>query len=206
MHTLLMIFTETKLKGAYIIELEKLQDNRGFFSRTFCRREFEARGLNPNIVQCNISYNKKKGTLRGMHYQAAPYQEAKLISCVRGAIYDVIIDIRPDSPTYRQWLSVELTSYHSLLNIDAVHSPINSSTHKLLYVPEGFAHGFLTLSDNAEVFYQMSEFYMPDYARGIRWNDPVFNIEWPIDIAAISEKDMQYPDFFDNRIERAQPI
>ncbi|MEW6053648.1 MAG: dTDP-4-dehydrorhamnose 3,5-epimerase [Nitrospirota bacterium] len=201
-----MIFTETKLKGAYIIELEKLQDNRGFFARTFCRREFEARRLNPNIVQCNISYNKKKGTLRGMHYQAAPYQEAKLISCIRGAIYDVIIDIRPDSPTYRQWLSVELTAHHPPLTIETSHSPINLSTHKLLYVPEGFAHGFLTLSDNAEVCYQMSEFYMPDYARGIRWNDPAFNIKWPIAIAAMSEKDMQYPDFLDNHIERAQPV
>lgn len=185
-----MIFTETRLKGAYIIELERLQDDRGFFARTFCRREFESYGLNPNVVQCNISSNLKKGTLRGMHYQAAPYEEAKLVSCMKGAIYDVIIDIRPDSPTYRQWVAVTLDELNS-----STHSLINSSTYKLLYIPEGFAHGFVTLMDNTEVFYQMSEFYMPEYARGIRWNDPVFEITWPFDIAAISDKDMRYPDF-----------
>ncbi|MDQ7788253.1 MAG: dTDP-4-dehydrorhamnose 3,5-epimerase [Thermodesulfovibrionales bacterium] len=180
-----MNFTETQLKGVYIIELEKFEDDRGFFARTFCRREFESHGLNPNVVQCNISYNKKKGTLRGMHYQAGPYKEAKLVSCIRGAIYDVLIDLRSDSPTYRQWLSVELTARCSPL---AAH-------YKMLYISEGFAHGFLTLMDDTEVFYQMSEFYIPEYARGIRWNDPLFHITWPIDVAVISEKDKTFPDF-----------
>ena len=174
-----MIFTETRLKGAYIIEPEKFEDERGFFARTFCRREFESHGLNPNVVQCNISYNKKKGTLRGMHYQIAPFEEAKLVRCTKGAIYDVIIDLRPTSSTYCQWISEELTE----------------DNYRMLYVPEGFAHGFLTLSEDAEVFYQMSEFYMPEYARGIRWNDPSFNISWPIDVAVISEKDKTLPDF-----------
>ncbi len=185
-----MLFTETKLKGAYIIEPEKFEDDRGFFARTFCRKEFESHGLNPNIVQCNISYNRKKGTLRGMHYQAAPYEEAKLVSCIRGAIYDVIIDLRPDSPTYRQWVAVTLYGFNF-----STHSLIHSSTHKLLYIPEDFAHGFLTLEDDTEVFYQMSEFYMPEYARGIRWNDSAFNISWPIEVAVISEKDKKYDDF-----------
>jgi dTDP-4-dehydrorhamnose 3,5-epimerase len=176
-----MIFTETKLKGAFIIEPEKFEDDRGFFARTFCRREFESHGLNPNVVQCNISYNKNKGTLRGMHYQIAPYEEAKLVSCIRGAIYDVIIDLRPDSSTYCQWVAVTLHGF----NFDT-HPRIHPSSNKLLYIPEGFAHGFLTLSDDAEVFYQMSEFHMPEYAGGIRWNDPLFSISWPKDPAVIS--------------------
>jgi dTDP-4-dehydrorhamnose 3,5-epimerase len=174
-----MIFTETKLKGAYIIEPEKFEDERGFFARTFCRREFESHGLNHNVVQCNISYSKTKGTLRGMHYQKATFEEAKLIRCTKGAIYDVIIDLRPTSSTYTQWITEELTE----------------DNYRMLYVPEGFAHGFLTLSDDAEVFYQMSEFHMPEYAGGIRWNDPSFNISWPIDVAVISEKDKTLPDF-----------
>lgn len=180
-----MIFTETKLKGAYIITLEPIEDNRGFFARTFCRKEFESHGLNPDFVQCNISFNKKKGTLRGMHYQATPYEEAKLVSCIKGAIYDVIIDLRSDSPSYCQWLVVELTA----------HSLLPTTNPKMLYIPEGFAHGFLTAMDNTEVFYQMSEFYMPEYARGIRWNDPAFGIHWPDNIVVISERDEQYPDF-----------
>ncbi len=174
-----MIFTETKLKGAYIIEPEKFEDERGFFARTFCRREFESHGLKHNVVQCNISYSKNKGTLRGMHYQKAPFEEAKLIRCTKSAIYDVIIDLRPTSSTYTQWIAEELTE----------------DNYKMLYVPEGFAHGFLTLSEDAEVFYQMSEFYMPEYAGGIRWNDPSFKISWPIDVALISEKDKTLPDF-----------
>src|SRR4030042_6480857 len=172
-----MIFTETKLKGAYIIEPEKLEDERGFFARTFCRKEFESHGLSPNFVQCNISYNRKRGTLRGMHYQAAPYEEAKLVSCIRGAIYDVIIDLRPDSSTYRQWVAVTLYGFNF-----STHPLIHQSTHKLLYIPEGFAHGFLTLMDDTEVFYQISEFYAPGYGRGIRWNDPVFGIEGPDEV------------------------
>jgi dTDP-4-dehydrorhamnose 3,5-epimerase len=184
-----MIFTETKLKGAYIIEPERVEDGRGFFARTFCRKEFESHGLNPHFVQCNISYNKKKGTLRGMHYQAAPYEEAKLVSCISGVLYDVIIDLRQDSPTYCQWIAVELTARSS------AYSSQLTINHKMLYIPEGFAHGFMTLMDNTEVFYQMSEFYMPEYARGVRWNDPAFNIHWPIDVVVISDRDKQYPDF-----------
>ena len=153
-----MIFTETKLKGAFIIDLEPIQDERGLFARTWCKKEFEDHGLNPNLVQCNTSFNKKKGTLRGMHYQAAPYEEAKLVRCTMGAIYDVIIDIRQGSKTYMQLFACELTA----------------ENRKMLYVPEGFAHGFQTLEDNTEVFYQMSEFYHPDYAKGIRWNDSAF--------------------------------
>jgi dTDP-4-dehydrorhamnose 3,5-epimerase len=224
-----MIFTQTQLKGSYIIELEKLEDERGFFARTFCQREFEAHGLNSNVVQCNISYNKKRGTLRGMHFQIAPYQEAKLIMCLTGSIYDVIVDLRPDSPTYRQWIAVNLVSREQLsvssfqsatdssrLTLDAAHSSqlpafgsqlTADSVHNsasglqltahygMFYIPGGFAHGFLTLEDETEVLYQMSEFYMPEYARGIRWNDPSFNISWPIDVAVISGKDKSYPDF-----------
>lgn len=174
-----MIFTETKIKGAFVIKMEKLEDNRGFFARSWCCQEFERLGLNHKLVQCNISFNCKKGTLRGMHYQASPYEETKLIRCTRGAIYDVIIDIRPDSQTFKQWVAVELTD----------------DNHKLLYVPEGMAHGFQTLTDNSEVFYQMSEFYTPDSARGIRWDDPAFGIEWPIEEMIISDKDRLYQGF-----------
>lgn len=177
-----MIFTETKLKGAYIIEPERIEDERGFFSRTFCRKEFEAHGLNPNLVQCNISYNKKKGTLRGMHYQIAPHKEAKLVSCIRGSIYDIIIDVRPDSLTYGQWIAVELPA----------HCSSHPASFKMLYIPEGFAHGFQTLEDDTLVFYQMSEFYHPQSARGIRWDDPMFAIQWPIYDKIISDKDRSY--------------
>jgi len=176
-----MIFTETKLKGSYIIEPERVKDERGFFARTFCREEFKSHSLNPNLVQCNISYNKKKGTLRGMHYQIAPHEEAKLVSCIRGSIYDVIIDVRPDSLTYGQWIAIELTALI-----------------KMLYVPEGFAHGFQSLEDDTLVFYQMSEFYHPESARGIRWDDPIFAIQWPISDKIMSDKDKSY----DNWITR----
>ena len=174
-----MIFTETKLKGSSIIEPERLEDERGFFARTWCKQEFESYGLNPNLVQCSISFSKKKATLRGMHYQAAPNEEAKLVRCTSGAIYDVIVDLRSDSKTFKQWISVELTS----------------ENRKMIYIPEGFAHGFLTLEDNTEVFYQMSEFYAPESARGVRWNDSAFSISWPIDVKVISDKDKNYPDF-----------
>ena len=174
-----MLFKETKLKGAFVVELEPFEDERGFFTRSFCRKEFEKQGLNSNIVQCNISYNKKKGTLRGMHYQVAPYEEAKLVSCTNGSIYDVIIDLRPNSPTYCKWIAVELSA----------------NNHKMFYIPEGFAHGFQTLKDNTTVFYQMTEFYHPKSAKGIRWNDSAFQIKWPISDLIISEKDRDYPDF-----------
>ncbi len=174
-----MVFSETKLKGAFIIEPERLEDERGFFARTWCTREFEVYGLNQKLVQCNISFNKKKATMRGMHYQVEPYKEAKLVRCTGGAIYDVIVDLRPDSHTFKQWISVELTD----------------ENRKMIYVPEVFAHGFLTLEDNTEVVYQMSEFYSSECARGFRWDDPAFNLEWPVDVKVIAEKDSHYPDF-----------
>lgn len=174
-----MIFIETKLKGAYIIEPERLVDTRGFFARTWCKREFNAHGLNSNLAQCNISFNKKKGTIRGMHYQVEPFEEAKLVRCTRGAIWDVIIDLKADSPTFKKWYAVELTA----------------ENHKMLYIPESFAHGFQALEENTEVFYQMSEYYSPECSRGVRWNDPVFSIEWPEVEIIISDKDRQYPDF-----------
>ena len=169
-----VIFSATKLKGAYIIEPELKIDERGFFARAWCADEFKEHGLNPKLVQANIAFNKSKGTLRGMHYQKEPYWEVKLVRCTRGAIYDVILDLRPDSETYQKWLGIEL----------------NEVNHTMLYIPEGFAHGYLTLEDNTEVFYQVSEFYHPEHEAGIRWNDPVFGIEWPIaDKLIISTKD-----------------
>ncbi len=174
-----MIFTETHLKGAYIIDLELHKDERGFFGRSWCQQEFEEHGLNPRLAQCNISFNKQRGTLRGMHYQADPYPEAKLVRCTLGAAYDVIIDLRPHSVTFKRWLAMELTE----------------NNHRALYVPEGFAHGFQTLADHTEVFYQMSEFFHPEAVRGLRWNDPAFGVEWPIEILAISDKDKYYPDW-----------
>src|SRR5437762_2790115 len=152
-----MIFKETKLSGAYVIEIEPLEDDRGSLARTFCREEFEKHGLSPQVAQCNISYNRSKGTLRGMHYQVAPHEEAKLVTCLTGAIYDVIVDVRADSPTYGEWVALELTA---------------RDHRRMLYIPQGFANGFQTLEDDSEVFYQMSEFYASEYARGIRWNDP----------------------------------
>jgi len=175
-----VIFNETKLKGAYIIEVEPLEDDRGFFARMFCRKEFEKHGLNFLVAQCNISQNRKKGTLRGMHYQVAPHAEAKLVTCLAGSIYDVIIDLRADSATYRQWLAVELSG---------------NGRHSMLYVPEGFAHGFQTLEDDSEVFYQMSEFYSPPSGRGVRWDDPAFAVRWPEGPRILSERDKTYPDF-----------
>ncbi|MCR4346781.1 MAG: dTDP-4-dehydrorhamnose 3,5-epimerase [Sulfuricaulis sp.] len=173
-----MIFVETRLRGAYIIELEPHVDERGFFARTFCREEFIAHGLNPDFAQCDISFNKKQGTLRGLHYQTEPFEEVKLVRCSRGAIYDVVIDLRPESPTHRQWMSVELTQ----------------ENHKAVYIPEGFAHGFQTLHDNSEVLYQMSEPYHPDHSHGIRWDDPALGITWPpASQRIISAKDLAYP-------------
>lgn len=174
-----MIFHETKLENAYIIDIQKYQDQRGFFARAWCQNEFEAHGLVPRVVQTNISYNHIKGTLRGMHYQTAPYAETKLVRCTRGAICDVIIDLRPDSSTYKQWLGVELTSVN----------------YRMLYVPEGFAHGFITLEDNVEVAYQVSQFYTPEAEGGVRYDDPAFGIEWPVEVAIISDKDKSWPDY-----------
>jgi dTDP-4-dehydrorhamnose 3,5-epimerase len=201
-----MIFTQTKLNGAYIIELEPIVDNRGFFARSFCQKEFELHGITMNIAQCNISYNKKKGTLRGMHFQANPFEEAKIVSCIKGSIYDVIIDLRPDSSTYCKWIAIELSAVNREQKaVKSKHEAVNSegsayrlpltAQHKMLYVPKGFAHGFLTLEDDTEIFYHMSEFYVPGQGRGVRWNDPAFGIEWPGEITLISDQDKAYPDF-----------
>lgn len=174
-----MIFTETKLKGAFIIEPEKLTDERGFFARSWCQREFEEHGLNPRLRQCNISYNISKGTLRGMHYQISPCEEAKLIRCTMGAIFDVMIDLRPESPTFKKYFGDFLTA----------------ENRKMFYIPERFAHGSLTLQENTEVQYQMSGIFSPDHARGVRWNDAAFGIQWPGEVLIISERDRGYPDF-----------
>lgn len=173
-----MIFQELNIKGAWLIEPEKQEDSRGFFARTWCQEEFAARGLKTTFVQCNISFNKKKGTVRGLHYQAAPHAEAKLVRCTQGAIYDVMVDLRHVSSTFRQWLAVELTA----------------DNYRMLYIPEGIAHGFQTLKANTEIFYQMSESYHPASARGIRWDDPVLNIAWPLPNPIISPKDRNYQD------------
>jgi len=174
-----MIFTETTLRGAFLIDIERHEDERGFFARSWCRREFEAHGLNPEIAQCNVSFNVRKGTLRGMHYQIEPSEEAKLVRCTRGALCDVIVDLRPDSPTFKQHVSEVLTA----------------ENRRMLFVPEGFAHGFLTLEDATEVLYQMSEYHVPERGRGFRWNDPAFGIAWPAEVVVISERDRDYPDF-----------
>jgi dTDP-4-dehydrorhamnose 3,5-epimerase len=168
-----MIFIETKLKGAYIIEIEKREDMRGFFARAFCQREFKAHGLNPKVAQANVSFNLKKGTLRGMHMQEAPHSEAKLVFCTQGAIFDVIIDLRKDSSTYKRWVGMELTE----------------DNHTALYVPEGFAHGYMSLKDDTTVLYLVSEFYEPEAERGFRYDDPAFAVQWPLEVSNILEKD-----------------
>jgi dTDP-4-dehydrorhamnose 3,5-epimerase len=174
-----VIFTETPLKGAFLIDLEPHLDSRGFFARTFCRREFEAHGLNPSIAQCNLSFNHRAGTLRGMHFQEAPAREAKLVRCLRGRIYDVIIDLRPQSSTYREHFVVELTA----------------DSYRALFVPEFFAHGFQSLVDETLVEYQMSEYYARERSRGFRYDDPVFALPWPLAITVISEQDLAWPAF-----------
>jgi dTDP-4-dehydrorhamnose 3,5-epimerase len=172
-------FLETELRGAYIIELDKVEDKRGFFARVWCQKEFEDHGLVARIAQANTSFNRKAGTLRGMHYQVAPYQETKVVQCTMGTIYDVIVDLRPDSPTYKHWTGVELTAENGTM----------------LYIPADFAHGFITLEDNTEVSYLMSESYQPEAARGFRWNDPEFDIKWPIAVEEISDRDACWSDF-----------
>jgi dTDP-4-dehydrorhamnose 3,5-epimerase len=174
-----MKFTETPLPGAFIIDLEKRGDDRGFFARFFCEREFQAQGLNSRIVQINNSFSRFRGTLRGMHYQLAPRAEDKIFRCVRGAIFDAILDLRPDSPTFRKSLTVELTA----------------ENRTMLYIPKGFAHGFMTLADDTETLYLVTEYYSPEHERGIRYNDPQFGINWPLAPAVISDKDRDLPDF-----------
>jgi dTDP-4-dehydrorhamnose 3,5-epimerase len=174
-----MVFRETKLRGCFIVEIEKVEDQRGFFARGWCKREFESHGLESRLVQANISLSKKKGTLRGLHYQVPTYEETKLIRCTRGSVYDVVVDLRPNSPTYMHWMAVELTA----------------GNYRMFYVPRGFARGYQTLEDNTEIFYQVSEFYTPAAERGIRYDDPVFSISWPLRVEEISDKDKSWPDY-----------
>ena len=174
-----MIFEKTNFEGVHIVKLQVIADERGFFARSWCKNEFSEHGLDTNCLQMNISFNKCKGTLRGMHYQVEPYGEVKIVRCTRGAIYDVIIDLRKESKTYLMWMSVEL----------------NDENREMIYIPKGFAHGFLTLQDDTEVCYQMSENYSPNAARGIRFDDPDFKIQWPSEIKSISDKDSCWPDF-----------
>ena len=178
-----MQFIDTPIPEMFVIEVEPVRDERGFFARSFCEEELRARGLNPHVSQCGISFNARRGTLRGMHYQAAPHEEAKLVRCTMGAVYDVVLDLRRDSPAYRRWYATELTSQN----------------RRLLYVPEGCAHGFLTLTDETELFYQISMPHARDAARGVRWNDPAFGIEWPCEPAVIAERDALWPLWTDRR-------
>src|SRR5246500_1081949 len=171
-----MIFTPTKLKGVYIIDLERREDERGFFARAFCQKEFESHGLKPTIAQANVAFNFKRGTLRGMHFQFPPYAETKLVRCNRGAILDIIVDLRPESPTYLDHISVELTE----------------DNNRALFVPERFAHGYQTLRDNTDTSYQVGEFYAPDYESGLMHDDPRLGLEWPLPVAVISNKDQKF--------------
>lgn len=174
-----MIFKELPIAGAFLIEPEPIRDGRGFFARMFCQHEFAEHGLHTGLVQCSTSFNRQRGTLRGMHYQRAPHAEAKLVRCTQGRIYDVILDLRPGSNSYVRWASIELSAQN----------------RHMLYIPEGVAHGFMTLEDDSEVFYQMSEYYYPECAAGIRWNDPFFRIEWPALAPVIAQKDTEYSDY-----------
>lgn len=174
-----MNFIETSLPGAYLIELERVPDERGFFARTWCTEEFRLRGLNSNLAQCSLSSNVRRGTLRGMHFQGEPYAEAKLVRCCAGAIYDVLLDLRPASSTYLKWFAAELTA----------------DNHRMLYVPEGLAHGFQTLVDSSEVCYQISHAYRAEFSRGVRWNDPCFGIEWPLPDPILSSRDRTFSDY-----------
>jgi dTDP-4-dehydrorhamnose 3,5-epimerase len=174
-----MKFTPTKISGAYLIEIQPIADERGFFARTFCADEFQQHGLNSNFVQCNVSFTSQRGTIRGMHYQVAPDTETKLVRCTKGAIYDVILDLRPESPTFKQWVAAELTA----------------DNHRILYIPAGCAHGLQTLVDDTEVFYQMSGVYNAAAARGVRWNDPAFGIEMPLTVSVIHQRDHSYSNF-----------
>jgi dTDP-4-dehydrorhamnose 3,5-epimerase len=174
-----MNFLPTNLAGAFLLEVQPLVDERGSFARTWCVREMAAHGLVGEIAQCSLSTNKRAGTVRGMHFQRTPHEEVKLVRCQRGAIFDVIIDLRPGSPSYRRWQGFELTA----------------DDHRTLYVPRGFAHGFQTLTDDTEIFYQISEFYVPEASAGVRWDDPAFRVAWPLPISTIADKDNRWPDF-----------
>jgi dTDP-4-dehydrorhamnose 3,5-epimerase len=182
-----MIFSDTGIDGAWVIEAERLEDERGFFARTWDADEFADRGLNPGLAQCSISYNRARGTLRGLHYQVAPHEEAKVVRCIAGAIFDVVVDLRPHSSTFKDWFGVELSAANRLA----------------LYVPEGCAHGFLTLDEDCEVHYQISHSYAPEAARGVRWDDPAFGIQWPGEVVVMNERDRSYPDFRPKRARLA---
>jgi len=179
-----MKYTKLNLSNAYLVEVEKLTDSRGFFGRTWCSKEFTEQGLSKNMVQSSISFNLKAGTLRGMHYAVLPATEAKLVRCTMGSIFDVIIDLRPNSPTFLQHTSILLSA----------------TNYKSIFIPSGFAHGFLTLENNTEVHYMMDDYYRPDCSHGFRWNDPTFNIQWPEAIKVINERDKNYPDFSQEHI------
>ena len=171
-----MKITPTAIPGAFVVDIEPIKDERGFFARTFCVDELQSAGLNTSFPQCNISYNEKKATLRGMHYQVEPYEEIKLVRCTAGSVYDVLVDIRPESAAYKKWFSVELSA----------------SNRRAIYIPKGIAHGFITLTDGAELLYMMSSQYKAEAARGVRWNDPEIGIDWPLKPAVISERDLSF--------------
>jgi dTDP-4-dehydrorhamnose 3,5-epimerase len=175
----IMIFNETELRGVFVIEPERFDDERGFFAQTFTRRDFERHGLNPHVAECNISFNLRRGTLRGMHYQSPPRAQAKLVRCTAGAMFDVAIDLRRESPTFGRWVGVELTA----------------ESRRMIYVPEGFAHGYLTLADRTEVSYQVSDVYAPELGGGVRWDDPAFGVRLPVEVEVINERDQTYADF-----------
>ncbi len=174
-----MNIAETKLVGTYIIDIERRVDHRGFFARTWCERELQAHGLSARIAQINVGFSVNKGTLRGLHYQLPPYGEVKIVRCTMGAIYDVVVDLRPDSASYKQWVGIELTA----------------ENRRMLYIPEGCAHGYQTLTDDAEICYQTSHFFSAEHARGVRYNDPAFGIKWPLEVAAMSSGDKGWPDY-----------
>jgi len=180
-----MKFSKCKLPGVFVIDIEPIKDERGMFARLWCKDEFKQQGLVTELSQCSLSFNHSKGTLRGMHYQSAPHAETKVIRCTRGSIFDVAIDLRPESPSYKQWFGTLLSA----------------ENHRMLYVPEGLAHGFVTLEADSEVFYQISVPYVPESGRGVRWNDPCFDINWPIQPVVISNKDANYPNFIELAIK-----
>jgi len=174
-----VIFTKTKLAGVFVLDPEQIADERGFFARAWCQSEFEAHGIDQRLVQCNISFNRRKGTLRGLHYQRAPHEETKVVRCTKGAVFDVAVDLRRESPTFKQW----------------VGETLSADNYRILVIPPGCAHGFLTLEDRTEVFYQMSAYYSPKHAAGVRWNDPAFGVRWPSEVVVIADRDRNYPDF-----------
>jgi dTDP-4-dehydrorhamnose 3,5-epimerase len=172
-----MIFHETPLQGAYVIEPERINDDRGFFARIWCQNELKQQGLKSEIAQSNVGFNNRKGTLRGLHFQETPHAEVKIVRCSRGAIFDVIVDLRPESQSYKRWFGVDLSEENC----------------KMIYVPEGFAQGYMTLADNTEIYYHTTEFYSPETASGVRYDDPAFGIVWPLEIEVISQQDREWP-------------